>query len=111
MTINDFLSSYYLHDSLVEKVSLENNTVDITIDFCFWMQEGYCEEEPETGSMYLHFPDVASFSGPTGSIDNYSILEADYQDNCLTLLLLDDFNNTSYELKITSASGNIEVNY
>ena len=111
MTINDYLSRYYLHDSLVEKVSHENNTVDITIDFCFWMQEGYRKEDPETGIIHLHFPDVDAFSGPTGNIDDYSILDADYQNNCLTLLLLDDFNNTSYELKITSSSGNIEVNY
>ena len=37
--------------------------------------------------------------------------KADYQEGCLTLLLMDDFNNTSYEVKITSASGNVEVNY
>lgn len=111
MTINNFLSDHYLHDSLVEKVVYENNTVDITIDFCFWMQEGYRENEPETGIIYLHFPDVTSFSGPSGSLDDYSILEANYQDGCLILLLMDDFNNTSYELKITSASGTVEVNH
>ena len=111
MTINSFLSDHYLHDSLVEKVTYENDAVDLTIDFCFWMQEGYRENEPETGIIHLHFPDVTSFSGPSGSLDDYSILEADYQDCCLTLLLMDDYNNTSYELKITSASGNVEVNH
>lgn len=111
MTINSFLSEHYLHDSLVEKVTYENNTVDLTIDFCFWMQDGYRENEPETGIIHLHFTDVASFSGPSGPLDDYSILEADYQEGCLTLLLMDDFNNTSYEVKITSASGNVEVSY
>ena len=111
MTINNFLSDHYLHDSLVEKVAHENNTVDITIDFCFWMQEGYSENEPETGIIHLHFPDVTSFSGPSGSLDDYSILEANYQDGCFILLLMDDFNNTSYELKITSESGTVEVNH
>ena len=109
MIINDFLSDHYLHDSLVEKVAYENNMVDITIDFCFWMQEGYRENEPETGIIHLHFPDVAAFSGPTGTIDDYSILEANYHDGCLTLLLLDDFNNTTYELRLTSSSGEVKV--
>ncbi|MBQ7703547.1 MAG: hypothetical protein IJT40_04140 [Firmicutes bacterium] len=111
MTINSFLSEHYLHDSLVEKVTYESNTVDLIIDFCFWMQDGYRENEPETGIIHLHFPDVTSFSGPSGPIDDYSILEADYLDDCFTLLLMDDFNNTSYELKITSASGIVEVNH
>ena len=111
MTINSFLSDHYLHGSLVEKVTYENDAVDLTIDFCFWMQEGYRENEPETGILHLHFPDVTSFIGPSGSLDDFSILEANYQDACLILLLMDDFNNTSYELKITSASGNVEVNH
>ena len=111
MTINNFLSNHYLHDSLVEKVAYENNTVDLTIDFCFWMQEGYRENKPETGIIHLHFPDVTFFSGPSGPLDDYSILEANYQNGCFTLLLMDDFNNTSYELKITSASGIVEVTH
>lgn len=109
MIINEFLSNHYLHDSLVENVEYENNTADLTIDFCFWMQEGYCENEPETGIIHLHFPDVTSFSGPLGPLDDYSILEANYQNGCLTLLLMDDFNNTTYELKLTSSSGKVEV--
>lgn len=79
--------------------------------FCFWMQEGYREENPETGIIYLHFPDVAAYSGLTGVVDDYSILEAEYHDGCFTLLLMDDFNNITYELKITSGSGTVEVNY
>ncbi len=109
MTINDFLSKYYLHDSLVEKVTHENNTVALTIDFCFWMQEGYRDEDPETGIVHLLFPDVTFFSGPTGVIDDYSILEANYQDNCLALLLMDDFNNKTYKLQIISSSGKVEM--
>ena len=109
MTINSFLADYYLHDSLVEKVVYESNEVDLTIDFCFWMQEGYNDKNPETGIIHLHFPEVAAFSGPTGDIDDYSILEAGFQDNCLTLLLMDDFNNTTYELKIITALGEVEV--
>ena len=111
MTINKYLNDNYLHDSLVEKVTYENNVVDITIDFCFWMQPGYHDKKPETGIIHLRFPDVVSVTGPLGDIDDYSILEAVFQGGCLTLLLMDDFNNTTYELKIVSETGNVEVCY
>ena len=109
MTIHDFLSTYYLHDSLIEKIIYENNTVELTIDFCFWMQEGYREGDPETGIIHLRFPDVSNMSGPIGDIDDYSILETDYHDGCFSLLLMDDFNDTCHELRIISSSETLEL--
>lgn len=109
MTINELLKNYYFHDSLVEKVVFENHTVDMTIDFCYWMQEGYCEEDPETGIINLHFPSVADMNGPTGKIDDYSILESYYNDGCLNFLIMDDFNNISYELKIIPTVEEVEI--
>lgn len=109
MTISDLLNTYYFHDSLVEKVVYRNNSVDITIDFCFWMQSGYQDENPETGIIHLFLPKVTSLSGPTGDIDDFSILEAHYDDSIFSLLLMDDFNNISYELKIIMASDEVEI--
>lgn len=109
MTIYELLNTYYLHDSLVEKILYENNTVELTIDFCFWMQEGYREGDPETGIIHLRFLDVRNMSGPIGNINDYSILETDYHDRCFSLLLMDDFNNTCYELKIISSSETLEL--
>ena len=111
MTFSEFLRAYYLHDSLFEKVVHENDEVDLSIDFCFWMQDGYREEDPETGIIHLHIPNVTSFTGPTGDIEGYSILEADCTDDCLSLLIMDDFNNKSYEMKIVSPSGKIVVKF
>ena len=110
-TIHNLLSGYYLQNSLIEKVRYGSDTVDLTIDFCFWMHEVYLENEHETGIILLYFSDVTPFLGPSGVLGDYSIIEADYQDGCITLLLMDDFNNISYKLKKTYASGNVEINY
>ena len=109
MTINDFLNKYYLHDSLVKNVSSQNNKVELTIDFCFWMQENYQEKDPETGIIHMVLPNASIISGPTGDLDDYSILEVEYHDNCIFLLIMDDFHNLSYEIKIHSSSNQIEL--
>ena len=109
MKINVFLQTYYLHDSLVKEIIHDNNTVDMTIDFCFWMQKDYNEQHPETGIIHLRFIGVTDYCGPSGTIDDYSILEADYHDHCLSILLMDDFNNVSYELKMISSSELVEI--
>ena len=105
MTISEFINSHCLHDSLLEKAVYKDHYAELTIDFCFWMQDGYSETNPETGIITLRFPDVTDYQGPLGDIDDYSILEADYNDSVFTLLLMDDFNNTTYELKISSNAG------
>lgn len=109
MTIQDLLSTYYLHDSLIEKISYENGGIELTVDFCFWMQSDYHDGDPETGIILLRFHDVINYSGPTGEINDFSILEAWYQDNCLSLLLMDDINNITYEVRIVSSSGMVEI--
>lgn len=109
MTIKEFINSHFLHDSLLEKAVYKDHYAELTIDFCFWMQDGYSDTDPETGLITLHFSDVTDYQGPLGDIDNYSILEADCNDSVFTLLLMDDFNNTTYELKLTSSTGAIIV--
>ena len=107
MKIDDLLKKYCFHDSLINEISYANNEVKITIDFCFWMQEEYQDGTPETGIVYLRLPDVKSYNGITGKIDSYSILETEYNDNTLSILIMDDFHNNSYSLSIESASGQV----
>ena len=105
MLIDELLKQYCFHDSLISEISYTDNEVIITLDFCFWMQEGYQDGAPETGIIRLRLPDVNSYNGITGKIDSYSILEATYKDNVLSILMMDDFHNVSYSLTIESNSG------
>ena len=51
MKISEFIKAYNLHDSLLEKVEYdsEKKIVEIMIDFCYWQQTGYNDNDPETG--------------------------------------------------------------
>lgn len=109
MNINEFLTSNNLHDSLVTKIEFFNNTVNITMDFCYWMQPNYNENDPETGIIHLVFPNVYDYTGLSGKIDDFSILEAKYINDEMIITLLDDFNNKSYLVQFTSVSGQLKV--
>jgi len=73
MFIKDFLSTHELHDSLLTEVVVNEDRIELTIDFCYWMQNGYQETEPETGIIHLCFSDISEYNGPIGEIDDFSI--------------------------------------
>ncbi len=103
MSIQELLNKYDFHDSLIENVSYDTvqNSVKMKIDFCNWMQDGYSNSSPETSIIYLFFCDVTDFKGPQGDIDDFSILEVTIIDNFITFMILDDFHDVNYEIKIS----------
>ncbi|SEQ88704.1 hypothetical protein SAMN02910369_02619 [Lachnospiraceae bacterium NE2001] len=110
MNIQDLLIKYTFHDSLIEYIKYENNTLVITIDFCLWMQDDYDNTQPETDLIKLIFPDVYRYDGPTDDIDSYSILKTTYNDGVLIISVLDDYNNKYLEIIIETDTVMIEKN-
>ena len=110
MKINELLSKYTFHDSLLENISYdkENNTLILTIDFCFWMQTDYEESQPETGHIKLSFNNIENYDGLIGDIDSYSILNTSYENDTLTFSLLDDFHDEYHEIKIHAQNAIIQ---
>lgn len=100
MTIKNFISNYELHDSLLEKVTYntESSELILSIDFCYWMQENYDNEEPETGMINIIFKNVFEFSGFEGECDDYSILHTKFIDGKISMGVLDDFSNEYYTI-------------
>ena len=102
MKINELLSKYTFHDSLLENILYENENskLILTIDFCFWMQNDYDESQPETGPIKLIFNNIENYNGLIGDIDSYSILDTSYNNDVLTISLLDDFHDEYHEITI-----------
>lgn len=109
MLINEFLLTHELHDSLLTKAVIKGDNLELTVDFCYWMQNEYQESNPDTGTIHLFFNKISEYSGPSGEIDDFSILAANYVDSTFTLLLLDDFNNQSYTLSFKSKSNSVSI--
>ena len=84
MNIKEFDEKYYFHDSLIDKISYDENKRELTFvfDFCFWAQQGYKKEEKENGMLKVVFNGVESYDGPVGNdMSNWwSVLDGDIKD-------------------------------
>ena len=63
MNIKEFAEKYYLHDSSIEKINFDekNKILTLTIDFCFWMQNWYKNDEPTNGKISVTFENILLF--------------------------------------------------
>ncbi len=63
MNIKELAAKYYLHDSSVEKINFDekNKNLTLTIEFCFWMQNWYKNDEPTNGKISVIFENVSLF--------------------------------------------------
>ena len=108
MNISEFLSTYNLHDSLISLIKLADTKLIMTVDFCYWMQNGYDESEPETGIIKLTFEGVSNYTGITGELDDFSILDVMYNNGVVTFTVCDDYNDISYQLQFSSNSLSVD---
>lgn len=94
-----FLDQYYLHDSTIAEISYDPRTGELVwqMEFAFWMQDGYIEGTAENGMVNIHFHHVENYSGLTGKIDWFSVLDmAADSDHTVSCSILDDFNDQYY---------------
>ena len=63
MNIKEFAEKYYLHDSSIEKINFDekNKILTLTIEFCFWMQNWYKNDEPTNGKISVTFENILLF--------------------------------------------------
>ena len=59
MTIQTFIEKYYLHDSLITKITHNETSVNIEVEFCYWQQENYKEGDSEVGMIEISFSDIS----------------------------------------------------
>ena len=112
MTISELNRKYYFHDSLLEEIVVDksNSTVAITIDFCFWAQDGYRNDDPETGIVILEFKGVKNYPEIDGKLDSYSILwTMVQQDGSWKMIVLDDETDKCYEVSIQADEVSINI--
>ena len=87
------LQEYYLHDSLIEEVLFlpDERRVEIRIELCNWLQQGYRESEPGMLDVCLVFEEVEGFSlSNEGYVFDYDeILEVrEADDGAITIAYL-----------------------
>lgn len=106
MTINEFVDKYNLHDSLLESITHDETTkkVVLSVDFCYWQQEGYQEDMDETGMIFIEFDEVESFKYVPYQINSDEIVDISQEDNRITLTVFNDISNDNIDIIINAKS-------
>lgn len=106
MTAHNFIEKYNLHDSLIDTVNYNqaNATVNLQIDFAFWMQSWYTEKYPETGTINVVFRSVKAFNCPS-DVDwsPISILRAVCEGETIKIFLMNDMTDDCFEMAVDAA--------
>ena len=104
MKIEDFVKTYYLHDSLLENVIFDkaSNKVTLYVDFCYWLQKDYEEGPQETGRIFIEFSNVSSLNYIPHQINAGEIIKTSYVGNEVTLTVFNDIMNDCFDIVIKS---------
>ena len=109
MTLDEFANKYNMHDSLINAITYENNTLQIDIDFAFWMQDWFIDGSSETGSLKVTFCNTSSYQHPDSlPLEDISILETSVIDDTITFALINDMTDEYLELVITASEVIVE---
>lgn len=112
MTTADFVANYIMHDSLIDKIEiLENGSkIVLWIDFAFWMQNGYSENNPETGIIKVTFHGVSNYMIPENvDWDEISILEMKLEGYSVKFALINDMTDDYLEININADHVSVTV--
>ena len=112
MTGSEFVAHYIMHDSLIDSVEVqdEGTRIVLMIDFAFWMQNGYKESDPETGSIKVTFNNVSFYDIPDDADWNeISILETRLENGQIKFALMNDMTDDYLELVIESNNVEVEI--
>ena len=107
MDIKHFFQNYNFHDSLLKNIEYCNDTssVNMLVDFAFWMQEGYQEEEPETGLILIIFSDVSEYDCPDNiNFDQVSFLGSEIIEDAIKYEMVNDFTDEYFSITIKAKS-------
>ncbi len=102
MKIKSLLEKYSFHDSTIERINYNSikNVLTITIDFCYWMQNGFVDRNKENGLVDLVFNDVYEYDNLLGDIDSFTILDILEISKGIKFNIIDAYNQKYYNLSI-----------
>ncbi len=110
MKLCEFAERYNLHDSLLERIVFDEakKTAELTIDFCYWQQSDYRENDPETGLVTLLFVDVTKLDRDEHPINSDEIVQcACLDDNTLVLQIESDITGNCHTIVISAGAVSI----
>ena len=98
------LKNYYLHDSSILEMKKIDNSINLKIEYCLFMQDDYVEGTYETCILNLKFNDATA---NMESISDNTIIDTKISDTSITFNLELDDNDEFIQLTIEASSVDI----
>lgn len=112
MTIKEFIQNYNLHDSLLEEIDYNKKTatVKLYVDFCYWQQDGYTDEMPETGNIVIKFSECTNLHYSPYRINSDEISKVvSNNENEIVLTVFNDLSGKYIEIEIKASSVSVQT--
>ena len=106
MKCREFVDKYNLHDSLLEQVEYDENSTSVclTVDFCYWQQNDYSDEMPETGIIKILFSGINEFKYTPYCLNSDEIVDVNFNaDDEFMLKTYNDINDTYHTIYIKAS--------
>jgi hypothetical protein len=101
MNLNEFNEKYYLHDSVIDKIEYQSNTLTIYCQFCEFMQDDYKESDFANSDIIITFHNSTYSLTPDFQIEDAGIIDHSVSESTITLRL-ENFPDQYGELKISA---------
>lgn len=109
MTLTDFKRKYNLIGSLLESITVDKGMTSVTleIDFCYWLQADFVEENKETGMVKICFSKCDKCDISNHEINSDEIVNVEVTDDTIDICVENDLSNNYYHIIISSS--NVEL--
>lgn len=100
LKVNEFFNRFYLHDSLMENIFIEESKVTFYINLCWWMQKEYkpIDQEMKRIKVVFEHKSDLTFEGENKKVDSDTIFDFYIEE--------EKCNNEHSLIKIVFGDGN-----
>ena len=104
MKVKDLVKNHNLTGSLLEsiQVSDDGKTICLEIDYCYWQQTNYNEEDEETGILLFTFKNCDFFSFDDYNINSDEIVKVELNNNELVICVENDLTGNYHYIRINA---------
>lgn len=110
MKISKLIKTYNLTGSLLETVQVDaiKRTIILELDFCYWQQKDYDDNDAETGMAGLIFSDCTKYNISNHTINSDEIVKATaIDDNTIDICVESDITEEYHHIEISAM--NVEL--
>ena len=103
MTLAEFNEKFYLHDSVIDRIEYQSDTLTVYCGFCEFMQEDYKDSDYANSDIIIIVHNATFTLTPDFQIEDAGILDHTVSENMITLHL-ENYPDQYGELKIIADS-------